>query len=61
MVAGLKRVGFDKVYDTNFGADLTIMEEGTEFIQRFTTGGTLPLITSCSPGWVKYLEYEYLI
>lgn len=59
MVAGLKRVGFDKVYDTNFGADLTIMEEGTEFIQRFTTGGTLPLITSCSPGWVKYLEYEY--
>ncbi|HCY06057.1 MAG TPA: ferredoxin [Erysipelotrichaceae bacterium] len=59
MVAGLKRVGFDKVYDTNFGADLTIMEEGTEFIQRFTNGGTLPLITSCSPGWVKYLEYEY--
>lgn len=59
MVAGLKRVGFDRVYDTNFGADLTIMEEGTEFINRFTTGGTLPMLTSCSPGWVRYLEYEY--
>lgn len=59
MVAGLRRIGFDKVYDTNFGADLTIMEEGTEFIDRFTNGGTLPLLTSCSPGWVRYLEYEY--
>ena len=59
MVAGLKRVGFDRVYDTNFGADLTIMEEGTEFIERLKNKGTLPMITSCSPGWIKYAEYEY--
>lgn len=59
MAAALRRIGFDRVYDTNFGADLTIMEEGTEFIQRFTTGGTLPMLTSCSPGWVRYMEYEY--
>jgi len=59
MVASLKQIGFDKVYDTNFGADLTIMEEGTEFIDRLQNGGTLPMLTSCSPGWVRYLEYEY--
>lgn len=59
MVSSLKRIGFDKVYDTNYAADLTIMEEGTEFIQRFKEGGTLPMITSCSPGWVRYLEFEY--
>ena len=59
MVAALKMLGFDKVFDTNFGADLTIMEEGTEFIERVTTGGTLPMITSCSPGWVKFCEHYY--
>ncbi|MCL1935023.1 MAG: NADH-dependent [FeFe] hydrogenase, group A6 [Defluviitaleaceae bacterium] len=59
MVAALKRMGFDKVYDTNFGADLTIMEEGHEFLDRFQNGGVLPMITSCSPGWVRYCEYYY--
>lgn len=56
MVAALHRLGFDKVFDTNFTADLTIMEEATEFLDRFNNGGTLPLITSCSPGWIKYCE-----
>ncbi len=56
MVAALRRLGFDKVFDTNFSADLTIMEEATEFLDRYQNGGTLPLITSCSPGWVKYCE-----
>ena len=59
MVAALKRCGFDRVYDTNFGADLTIMEEGTELLHRLQKGGTLPMFTSCSPGWVRYIEYEY--
>lgn len=59
MVAALKRIGFNRVYDTNYAADLTIMEEGTEFIHRLKEGGTLPLITSCSPGWVRYMEFEY--
>lgn len=59
MVAALRRLGFDKVFDTDTGADLTIMEEGTEFIQRFTKKEKLPLITSCSPGWVKYCEHYY--
>ncbi len=59
MVAALKRLGFDKVFDTDTSADLTIMEEGTEFIQRFTKGENLPLITSCSPGWVKFCEHYY--
>ncbi len=59
MVAGLKAIGFNRVYDTNFGADLTIMEEGYEFINRLQNGGTLPMITSCSPGWVRYCEFEY--
>lgn len=59
MVSALKRIGFDRVYDTNFGADLTIMEEGYEFIDRLTNGGVLPMITSCSPGWINYCETEY--
>ena len=56
MVTALKRLGFDKVFDTNTGADFTIMEEANEFIERITNGGVLPMITSCSPGWVKYIE-----
>ncbi len=56
MVAALRRLGFDKVFDTNFSADLTILEEGTELITRVRNGGKLPLITSCSPGWIKYCE-----
>ncbi len=59
MVAALKRLGFDKVYDTNFAADLTIMEEGTELLSRIKNGGKLPMITSCSPGWINYAEYNY--
>ena len=59
MVNALRKLGFDKVFDTNFGADLTIMEEGTEFIERVTKGGTLPMITSCSPGWIKFCEHYY--
>ena len=59
MVAALRRLGFEKVFDTDFSADLTIMEEAHEFIERVKNGGTLPLITSCSPGWIKYCEYYY--
>ena len=59
MVAALKRLGFHKVYDTNFAADLTIMEEGTELLSRIKNGGVLPMITSCSPGWINYAEYNY--
>lgn len=59
MVAALKMMGFDRVYDTNFAADLTIMEEGYEFIHRLKEGGVLPMITSCSPGWVNYAEKQY--
>lgn len=60
LAASLRRLGFDKVFDTNFGADLTILEEGTELIQRLTTeGSALPMITSCSPGWVTYCEKFY--
>ena len=59
MVAALKRLGFKKVFDTNFAADLTIMEEATELLTRIQTGGKLPMITSCSPGWVNYAEYNY--
>ncbi len=59
MVASLKRLGFDKVFDTDFAADLTIMEEGTELIHRLKDGGTLPMITSCSAGWIKYMEHNY--
>ncbi|MGN0791400.1 MAG: NADH-dependent [FeFe] hydrogenase, group A6 [Christensenellales bacterium] len=59
MVAALRRLGFHKVYDTNFAADLTIMEEGTELLDRIKNGGVLPMITSCSPGWINYAEYNY--
>ena len=59
MVAALRRLGFDKVFDTDFGADMTIMEEATEFINRVQNGGVLPMITSCSPGWVKFCEHYY--
>lgn len=59
MVAGLRRLGFAKVFDTDTAADLTIMEEGTELIERIQNGGKLPLITSCSPGWIKYAEHNY--
>lgn len=59
MVHALKLIGFDKVYDTNFGADVTIMEEGYEFINRLQNEGVLPMITSCSPGWINYVEHEY--
>ena len=59
MVTALKILGFDKVFDTDTAADLTIMEEGTEFIERFTKQEKLPLITSCSPGWVKYCEHFF--
>ncbi len=59
MVAALRRLGFDKVFDTDFSADLTILEEATELLDRINNGGALPLITSCSPGWVKYCEHYY--
>ena len=59
MIAALRRLGFERVYDVNFGADLTIMEEGTELLGRLTNGGVLPMITSCSPGWINYAEYNY--
>lgn len=59
MVAGLRRLGFDKVFDTQFTADLTIMEEGHELIKRLTSGGTIPMITSCSPGWIKFIEHFF--
>lgn len=59
MATALRLLGFDDVFDIDFSADLTIMEEGTEFIERFTKGGTLPLITSCSPGWIKFMEHYY--
>lgn len=59
MVAALRVLGFDKVFDTDFTADLTIMEEGTELLQRLQNGGTLPMITSCSPGWINFIEYFY--
>lgn len=59
MAAALRRLGFDKVFDTDFAADLTIMEEATELISRVKNGGKLPLITSCSPGWIKYCEYYF--
>ncbi|HHY44250.1 MAG TPA: 2Fe-2S iron-sulfur cluster binding domain-containing protein [Firmicutes bacterium] len=59
MVAALRRLGFDKVFDTDFTADLTIMEEGSELLERLEKGGPLPLITSCSPGWIRYMEQFY--
>ena len=59
MVTALKRLGFDKVFDTNTGADLTIMEEANEFVERLTNGGVFPMITSCSPGWVRFAEKNF--
>ena len=59
MVTALKRLGFDKIFDTNTGADFTIMEEANEFIQRFKANDNLPMITSCSPGWIKFIEMNY--
>ncbi|WP_313130203.1 NADH-dependent [FeFe] hydrogenase, group A6 [Anaerocolumna sp.] len=59
MVAALRRLGFDKVFDTDLAADLTIMEEAHEFIERVQNGGTLPMVTSCSPGWIKYCEHYF--
>ena len=59
MVAALRRIGFDKVFDTNFGADLTIVEEAIELVERIKNNGVLPMITSCSPGWVKFCEFYY--
>ena len=59
MVTALRRMGFDKVFDTNTGADFTIVEEANELLERLQNGGTLPMITSCSPGWVKYIEMNY--
>ena len=59
MIAALRRLGFDKVFDTNFTADLTIIEEGNELLKRVKEGGTLPMITSCSPGWIKFCEHYY--
>ena len=59
MAAALRRIGFDKVFDTDFSADLTIMEEAHEFLDRVQNGGVLPMITSCSPGWIKYCEHYF--
>ena len=59
MVAALRRIGFNDIFDVDFTADLTIMEEGTEFIGRLKNGGTLPMITSCSPAWIKFIEHNY--
>jgi iron-only hydrogenase group A len=59
MTAALRTLGFAKVFDTSFSADLTIMEEGSELVQRIKTGGKLPMMTSCSPGWIKYVEQFY--
>jgi len=59
MVSALRRMGFDHVYDTNFAADLTIMEEATELLDRINNGGTLPMLTSCCPAWVKFIEHQF--
>ncbi|MCE5268874.1 MAG: [FeFe] hydrogenase, group A [Planctomycetaceae bacterium] len=59
MTAALRRLGFDRVFDTGFTADLTIMEEGSELVHRLTNGGRLPMLTSCSPGWIKFVETQY--
>ena len=59
MAAAMKMLDFDKVFDVNLTADLTILEEANELIERITTGGTLPMITSCSPGWIRFMEYHY--
>lgn len=59
LATALKRMGFDGVFDTDFGADLTIMEEASEFIHRLEHGGTLPMLTSCCPAWVKFIEHQF--
>lgn len=59
MVSALRKIGFNYVFDTNFGADLTIMEEAAEFIHRFENGGKLPMLTSCCPGWVSFFEHQF--
>lgn len=59
MITGLKKLGFNKVFDTNLAADLTIMEEGSELVKRIKNGGVLPMMTSCSPGWIKFIEHFY--
>ena len=59
LAAALRRLGFDRVFDTDWAADLTIMEEGTELVDRMRNGGVLPMITSCSPGWIKFCEHYY--
>ncbi|MBQ9514329.1 MAG: iron hydrogenase small subunit [Clostridia bacterium] len=59
MFTALRRLGFDKIFDVNFGADMTIIEESHELVERLTKGGVLPMITSCSPGWVRYMEFYY--
>lgn len=59
LTAALRRLGFDRVFDTDFSADLTIIEEGNEFLERLKTGGVLPMLTSCSPGWIKFIESYY--
>ena len=59
MVAGLRALGFDKVFDTNFSADLTIMEEGNEIVERIKTGKNLPILTSCCPGWINFIEHNF--
>ena len=58
-VAALRRIGFDRVFDTNFSADLTIIEEATELLHHLNNGGSTPMLTSCSPGWVKFIEHYY--
>ncbi len=58
-MGALKLLGFDKVFDTNFGADLTIIEEATEFKERLENDGFLPMLTSCCPGWIKFLEHQF--
>ena len=59
LVAGLRALGFDKVFDTDFSADLTIMEEGHELVERVTSGKNLPILTSCCPGWINFIEHNY--
>ena len=59
MVAALRRLGFDKVFDTDLAADMTIVEEAHELVERIQNGGVLPMITSCSPGWVNYCEHYF--
>ncbi len=59
VVSGLRRLGFHQVFDTNFGADLTIMEEATELVERIQNGGTLPMLTSCCPAWVQFIEHQF--